>query len=86
MFLRTKSRSIASPRAKDSVGMLAEVSMSTVTASFCTRIAAHGAASAITKAANTAHFSARQTREDPGALRIHHHRPGNSKSKYNNLA
>ena len=80
-FLRTRSRTMASPRCKDSRGMLAEVSSNTVTASFSTRMGAHGSASAIANAAKAAHFSARQAREAPGAFRIHHHRMGSNPSR-----
>ena len=80
-FLRTRSRSMASPRCTDSSGMLAEVSISTVTASRSTRSAAQGSASAIARAANAAHFSARHTGEAPGARRIQIHRTGSSTSR-----
>ena len=46
---------MASPRCSDSRGMLAEVSSTTVIASFCVRSTAHGSASARTSATKAAH-------------------------------
>jgi hypothetical protein len=58
--------------------MLADVSISTVTASFSTRKGAQGPASAITRAVKAAHFSARHTCDAPGILRIKTHRTGSN--------
>src|SRR5579863_5893704 len=67
---------MASPRCRDSRGMLAEVSINTVTASFSTRSGAHGPDSAITSAVKDTNFRARHAGDDPGALRIQNHRTG----------
>ena len=69
---------MAWPRCNDSRGMLADVSIKTVTASLSTRRAAHGPASATTSAANAAHFSPRQVCDVPGAFRITIQRKGSS--------
>ena len=69
---------MAWPRCKDSRGMLADVSIKTVTESLFTRRAAHGPASATTSAANAAHFSAKDVCDAPGAFRITIHRRGSS--------
>ena len=67
---------MASPRCKDSRGMLAEVSINTVTASFSTRSGAHGPDSAITIAVKAASFRARHAGDEPGIFRIQNHRTG----------
>jgi hypothetical protein len=69
---------MASPRCNDSRGMLAEVSISTVTASFSVRSGAQGLARAITSAVKAAHFNARHARDAPGIFRITTHRTGSS--------
>ncbi len=61
--------------------MLAEVSITTVTANCPTRIKADGPANAITRVAKTEHFNAMHTREAPGAARIHTHSTGSTKSR-----
>jgi hypothetical protein len=71
---------MASPRCSDSRGMLADVSIRTVTASFSTRIGAQGPASATASAAKAAHFSARHACDAPGMLRIQTHRTGSKPS------
>ncbi len=65
---------MAWPRSSDSRGMLADVSITTVTASLCVRISAQGSASAITTKMNTRLLSARHARDDPGRLpHLHPH-------------
>src|SRR5579871_6004726 len=58
--------------------MLADVSITTVTASFSVRSGAQGLARAIASAAKAAHFNARHVCDALGSFRIHTHRMGRS--------
>jgi len=76
---------MASPCSSDSRGILADVSSSTVTASFCMRMEAQGSARAMARTANTAHFSARHALDAPGIFRIRHQRTGSNPSRTRNM-